>query len=385
MEDQNFRQRNMIERARYAFDLCIKTNFDEEALDEGARAYQIAKKTFKRIAYDYYLEAGPNDKKAYEKAFEIKQTRTNEIKREQLFLNSNRAKFIPLFDKLKELDDETQIIKLLSLEEYKEAIENRVLRDAAYGYVYCLNNNLSAKEKDDLCVSLRKKLAIYGYKKAKVKNNHYDFVDSLVECFIAKRYISELVNKYNNNMELFCKAKGIKQNCISHYLYVLKKYDRLFYEKYKENAKKNEEEKNLEIAKKIMYLIKYGIATNDGMIRNFNILDYYLITDMSFYKAFTYIKKFKNIEDIEIAREFFEKHKFVSPTSENLLLKARLILNVNNVQSEISYEEKAKAITYLKENNIPLSEPTYSIALKRILSGEVKILEENNNCLIQRR
>jgi hypothetical protein len=383
MESLDSRETYMMERARYAFDLCINTNFDEKALDEGAKAYQITKKVFKRIAYDYYLEAMQNERKAYEKAFEIKQARNNERKREQLFLNSRRAKLIPLFDELKEIEDEEQIIELLSREEYKEEVRNSVLREAAYGYVYCISNNLSVKEKNDLCTSLRKKLALYGHKKT--KDNRYGFVDNLVDCFIAKRYIFELIGKYNNNIELFCKANGMKSNNINHYLYVLKKYDELSYKKYKETIRKNEEYKNIEIAKRIMYLIKNGIVTNGIEIRDFDILDYYLITNMSFHKTFTYIRKFKNIDDIKTARNFFEKYRFANPAYENLLLRGKLILNIDNVQKEISYEEKTRAITYLKENNIPLLEPTYSIALRRILNGEIKVTEKDEYSIVKRR
>jgi hypothetical protein len=106
---------------------------------------------------------------------------------------------------------------------------------------------------------------------------------------------------------------------------------------------------------------------------------------MSFHKTFTYIKRFKNIDDIKTARNFFEKYRFANPAYENLLLKGKLILNIDNVQKEVSYEEKTRAITYLKENNIPLLEPTYSIALRRILNGEIKVTEKEEYSIVKRR
>lgn len=261
--------------------------------------------------------------------------------------------------------------------------ENQRIYDFALKYH---KNEFEKVEKD-----IKNKLVIYNeYKKEKRKQelkqknkNENSFEEAI-------NTIKLFINSEFESVEDFCNEYNININKFKTYINTVKEQDSNLYNLY---IKKTTliKQKNyaiiISICKNIIDNIKNGVSEN-GEIRPFDLLDYYRTTT---YDRTTILKVLKDVAppDAKLFITFLRKY----PNS--ILLDSRKIKEILNSKQvigiefdkdgkpivgsghEITIEEKEYVINYLKDNNIPLYDDVYNIALRRYINGNL-VLEKDN-------
>ena len=125
-------------------------------------------------------------------------------------------------------------------------------------------------------------------------------------------------------------------------------------------------------------MIKTGID-NNGVKREFDIVDYYEYTKLSFDELLNITKGKLSSADYRILRMFIAKNKNDREMSANdiaNIYKNKTVVGVEfdkfgkvipNTGREITLEEKQNIIRYLKRKNIPITNKTYNIIYRRWL------------------
>lgn len=143
---------------------------------------------------------------------------------------------------------------------------------------------------------------------------------------------------------------------------------------------KNADKWKLERAKEIVKLLHIGVENEDGELRNFNILDYYNIINISPKRLYeitvSELKKEYSDSEIKKFRLFVQKSLNDYKLTVKAIMDVKHSIIVNDEVREITDYDKTNVIGYLKAHNLPLTSDLYSLALKSYLSGELNI---NNN------
>ena len=291
-------------------------------------------------------------------------------------LTNKRLESITIFlQKLLEAKTKEDIIEVI--ENSIQNPKNQRIYDFALKYH---KNEFEKVEKD-----IKSKISIYSeYKKEKRKQelkqkneneNSFEEAINIVKLFINSEF---------ENIEDFCNEYNININKFKIYVDTIKEQDSNLFDLY---VKKTTliKQKNyaiiISISKNIMDNIKNGVLEN-GEIRPFDLLDYYRTTT---YDRTTILKVLKDVDplDAKIYISFLRKY------SNSILLDERKIKEILNSKQiigiefdkdgkpilgsgyEVLKEEKEYVINYLKDNNIPLYDDVYNIALKRYLNGNL--------------
>ena len=118
-------------------------------------------------------------------------------------------------------------------------------------------------------------------------------------------------------------------------------------------------------AYRIKELIIHGIEDN-GQIRNFELLDYFESTKLGLNEFFNIIIKNLSVNELRIVKRFVvENSKIIK--SRQFTHVDKLSFLIDGKVESVTIEDEENAISYLKENNIPLMNATYKPAVKRYL------------------
>ena len=134
--------------------------------------------------------------------------------------------------------------------------------------------------------------------------------------------------------------------------------------------------------KDIVIYIREGILDN-GILREFNILDYYLIFSIPLTKLKELSIKLPQKER-NLIYEFINKHylkmipkySIIDTQYEINCQKDKNGLPIKGTGIIITNEEKELIINYLIANDIPISEEIYKVALKRYIEGPLIIKQD---------
>ena len=291
-------------------------------------------------------------------------------------LTNKRLESITIFlQKLLEAKTKEDIIEVI--ENSIQNPKNQKIYDFALKYH---KNEFEKVEKD-----IKSKISIYSeYKKEKRKQELKQKNENKNSFEEAINIVKLFINSEFENIEDFCNEYNININKFKTYVDTIKEQDSNLFDLY---VKKTTliKQKNyaiiISISKNIMDNIKNGVLEN-GEIRSFDLLDYYRTTT---YDRTTILKVLKDVDplDAKIYISFLRKY------SNSILLderKIKEILNSNQIIGiefdkdgkpilgsgyEVLKEEKEYVINYLKDNNIPLYDDVYNIALKRYLNGNL--------------
>lgn len=255
--------------------------------------------------------------------------------------------------------------------------------------------------------NLLKKLQIYRKYKAKIRieiiekaqivhqenaKQRRNVIENVIKSFIESNYksIEEFVNNYNLQVD---NTNNITIDIFNRYVDYLRKNNYELYKLYRDKINNLKEENNIiiyGIINKILDEIKNGILEN-GECRKFDLVDYYLETDLNPNFILKLLRK-NNYSDYITFKKFLKKYQNMLVLTEifiKSILEEKTIVNVlfdsNNQVIPgsgrlVTNEEKRGIIEYLKENNIPLYDATYSIILKRYLAGKIDLgLEDKFN------
>ena len=118
-------------------------------------------------------------------------------------------------------------------------------------------------------------------------------------------------------------------------------------------------------AYRIKELIIHGIEDN-GQIRNFELLDYFESTKLGLNEFLNIIIKNLSVNELRIVKRFVvENSKIIK--SRQFTHVDKLSFLIDGKVESVTIEDEENAISYLKENNIPLMNATYKQAVKRYL------------------
>ena len=250
---------------------------------------------------------------------------------------------------------------------------------------YAKEFSLTEEEKEELL----EKLKYYNeYQSKKLEyDRKYGNVDMLVVEFKeGKKLLEEYIEQEENvesqiSFEEFLKAHNLTNKQWEYYLNLIKLKDKKLYKKYQSLTKPNS------IADTILYYLQSGIEDN-GTVRPFNILDYYMITNLSFNELYEQELKGKcNKQQLYLFRCFFSRNKDLIPLNERSIryfYEDKLTVNVEFDAENmpiigsghvVTKEEKDEIINFLKEHNC-LYDKTLALATKRFFSKKQEEKQE---------
>ena len=195
----------------------------------------------------------------------------------------------------------------------------------------------------------------------------------------AKRFVNEYLES-KLSLEKFLENSNITMKVWEYYVNLIKLEDTELYRKYEASCGL------IKVADTILYYLENGIE-EDGVMRKFNVLDYFMLTSLSFEELYEQeIKGKYNKHEIYIFRSFFSR-----PLTERTIryfYEDKLIVNVEFGEDNmpiigsghvVTNEEKEEIINFLREHNC-LYERTLSLAVTRYF----KKLKENETSKVKK-
>ncbi len=188
------------------------------------------------------------------------------------------------------------------------------------------------------------------------------------EIFTQAQYYLQHFMELDLSKESFCREMKISLEQLEEYAEAIELQDPNLYNKYKNILEQHKNRKYIDMLKtayQIVDGIRYGITNKNNETRPFEILDYYLITTLSFDDVSSLLKD----EPIKLKtfKIFLNKNKncgFINIKDE---LNNKYIIGNHT----ISDTEKLEVIDYLKNHKIPLTTKIYNQALRRHIKGEL--------------
>lgn len=160
-------------------------------------------------------------------------------------------------------------------------------------------------------------------------------------------------------------------------LRVLKRHGNPIYQEYVDYMLSSNEEKNNRMigdCKEIVRLINNGVLESDGGVRDFDLVDFYLYTDLNRKRFMNVIRDNVSCDEYASVSRFFSKYKGEKRIEGNMIdeLYSSKVLFPNEWDSDgnvISYydvtkEDKMDAIITIGKMGIPLTTVTYGIILR---------------------
>lgn len=144
-------------------------------------------------------------------------------------------------------------------------------------------------------------------------------------------------------------------------------------------SKRKKEDLNWKVKQICEYIIN-GIKLENGEIKEFDILDYYLNCNL---KSFEFNKIVNNINSYSI-NEIRKIKQFLKKISPNDFfniekeLNSKTLLLINSCVYEVTKDEKISTIEFLKENNVPLEYGVYNVTLRRLINRTLPSQSQNN-------
>ena len=185
------------------------------------------------------------------------------------------------------------------------------------------------------------------------------------------------------SLKQFCEIKNIDQKLMKKYIKIVSVNDLELYKKisYKLNSQKKQ--RFSIIKNKIEYmleLIQNGVSDEFGNTWEFELLDYYLYIKFPFEQLEHIINSFNfTKEQLFSLRKFIKRYTGQRILLEQTLCNERLVFSINDELHEATSQNKIDAISFLRDNNIPLYYANYRAAVKRLIMGNLKKVSKKNN------
>ena len=319
----------------------------------------------------------------------------NEQKKEQVRLNK---KLISIYDSIINFDTSNSVMKLyfmFNCTDYSPSyLEKQFVK---YEKNYTTEEVKSFYDKCKICKEYKKDLK---KKTTKEKRNNSSLESDLLK---ATSVINDYMNTYNLSFEEFLNIHNINKNDFTEYIRIIKLYDMFTYNNYlskKEELESIYEDNLRDKTKLVIDGLLNGYEEN-GVIRKFDIIDYFSITSLPLSK-FSSVSINKYIRDNQyIVRKFCNRNRYIekSNTYEEHTIN-QIMENEKRIGAEvdkfgrviensgriITDEEKRNIINYLKKKNIVVNMVTFNAAFKRYIKGflnfelkELKLEKKENS------
>lgn len=264
----------------------------------------------------------------------------------------------------------------------------------------------SGKNSDSIAEILffKYKLTTYDFKdlyddmslKKKFDDETKDFLDEIITSLtyfeeqaryeylsIYKVGLLDFINSDSLDVKEFFKDRELLQKALE-YAFILE-YN--FYNYFFEVLEKKENtltKKNLVAGVEIVRNIENGVKIEDGSVREFDIIDYYSYTKLPPNKMVFLLRKYANTPSLLFLKKFAGKNDNDYVLRESDIQKKlddRTVFNckfdengkvIPGTGFEISDADKLFIFDYLRKNNIPVTDLTYSAGLRRFKNGVFK-------------
>ena len=246
----------------------------------------------------------------------------------------------------------------------------------------------------------RKKLKWYArYKNEQRKLEREKRADTLKDILDIYRFedakkliVDYLDNNGNNSIDFYCKTVGITKNEFNKDVEMIKEYSPELYERYFNKAQSVSANRYMALLasiKKLVNYIKNGIE-EDGVIREFDVLDYYKATKFSFDDLIKFISDNNNRldlsnDDIRTIRIFIAKNKkFKAYTDrkKEVFVNSTIIMKVKigdrEELKEFTKDELQAVIDYLETHKLPVNDKTTNLVCRKYASGKLDIFANNS-------
>ena len=246
----------------------------------------------------------------------------------------------------------------------------------------------------------RKKLKWYArYKNEQRKLEREKRADTLKDILDIYRFedakkliVDYLDNNGNNSIDFYCKTVGITKNEFNKDVEMIKEYSPELYERYFNKAQSVSANRYMALLasiKKLVNYIKNGIE-EDGVIREFDVLDYYKATKFSFDDLIKFISDNNNRldlsnDDIRTIRIFIAKNKkFKAYTNrkKEVFVNSTIIMKVKigdkEELKEFTKDELQAVIDYLETHKLPVNDKTTNLVCRKYASGKLDIFANNS-------
>ena len=293
-----------------------------------------------------------------------------------------------------------RILSAKTVEEVVKIVDNcnftaNELRAAISDYIIVHQNNDDEKQR-----ILKEKLSEYTKYKSKQykieREKHEKIIreqEKLAKLENAIKTIEWFISEtHYNNTEEFCDDNIINREQFSYYVELVREKKPELYEKYLERKQQIQSKSYAVITKDIKYivhLLKTGIEEN-GLVRQFDLIDYYLITKMDLNEINQIAKQILGPKDHKLFKEFIIK--YLSLTKQNYkdikdILSEKTEINcakdtrgisIPGTGQVISQETKEKLINYLTINKIPVNRKTYTLVFRRYVNGSLELDNHDN-------
>ncbi len=149
---------------------------------------------------------------------------------------------------------------------------------------------------------------------------------------------------------------------------------RLFRECIGLQAKHNEAE-IVKYARYMLNSIINGVVTEDGRLRNYDVIDYYSNITLSFEEFFNIIKSHLSLNEIRLFKKFCQYNASKEKVLINQFRNTRRIFYaqfdkygklIEGSGREIAEEEKAYIENFIKENELPEYQIVYETCIQRL-------------------
>lgn len=280
-----------------------------------------------------------------------------------------------------------KILEVKTKEELKELIFNcsydgNILRRdfRFYDKFYSVDDAIKIQARLNIYEKERKAANSINKKRVK-KEKKEDVLKSQLEDakMIVNKYIeSEDISDYE-----FYKVNDIKVEEFKKMVEIIHKFDEELYNQYT-NVLSLKDIVNTEVLKDLDYHLVNGYRQNDK-VREFDILDYYLFTNIPLTKI-NHLKlevlSFKGKNVLNTLRYKYKESGIDVIQEENDFLESKRIIGVEkdkfgniieNSGRELTNEEKKFIVDYLKNNKVPVNRTTCNFCLKRYINGFIKI------------
>ena len=370
---------NSVHKDKYdetnRFLLRIKSSDDIEKIDSIILSKNITMDTVK-----YLFKKGYFDINVYKEISSKIRKRVNCLHKNYKYTHYSIA-----LSEIEKTNDFDILIKIVLNNKkiiYKNDIKN---------FISIYRNNLSLEEQERLYLALYSKISkarTYLEEQEGIKRKK-ERLEKTKE--ILKTIDFNLLLESNITLKKFLKTVGISRyeydNCLS----LIKEINPNLYKQIKDKIHNTtnritQDDSVVHIAKQI----KDGIKDDDGNIRKFELLDYFLNTKLDYSDFIAkYINSDKNDKQIlKAIKAFFIDNKiedykrYDNGNKINIEqeLNGTIIFMKDNEPYEVTRKEKEEVINFLQEKEIPLYIKVYKQALKRLINGNL-ILEDDKKLI----
>lgn len=383
---------NNEELSKIFFEYCEEdiVNYNMKKVDSLINRNFIPRAFFDELLNDYIVNnTGMNEDEIKDKLKKIKSIRMSMNK--ELNKDHNKEFFSELINK--KTNDE--IIDFIQ----HSAVNVSELKGQAFDYV--ITN--PTDDADNLIKELREKVQIFLDARNEKMKERRNYINSNIKKNRDKDIVSEIrniiilfINSANKSKAEFCVENGIDIRTFESYIKILNKYDNELYDKYIEKIEIDKRKRYyviLNTIKNISKLIENGILNKNGEMRKFDLLDYYLITKLSFDELIDLSQEVLNKDELKKIRVFVNINRGFTHTNAkyiNELLNSNLEVGfqkdengypIDGTGRIITKDEKQLILDYLKKYKIPINSKTFNLTLKRYISGDLNYNSSDNEIL----